>query len=73
MYVRILFWKTHTALDISFVFFAFDFQGVVQIDDEIFKGAKTEWSFTWMHQVLMNKTWTRGGTNQLVSLRLSDP
>lgn len=60
--------KTHTALDISV---SFDLQRVVQIENEIFKGAKTEWSFTWMHQVLMNKIRTPGGTDQHVSLRLS--
>lgn len=40
---------------LSHFFVSFDFQCVVEIENEIFKGAKTELSFTWMHQVLMNK------------------
>lgn len=61
--------KTHTALGISL--FLFIFSVLFKLRNEIFQGAKTEWSFTWMHQVLMNKIWTLGGTKELLSLRLS--
>lgn len=63
MYGCILFWKTHTALGIYLFLFIFSVLFIMR--NEIFQGAKTEWSFTWMHQVLMNKIWTLGGTNQL--------
>ena len=71
--------KTHTALVIFlffffffFFFFFWIFNVLFKLKNEIFKGAKTEWSYTWMHQVLMNKIRTLGGTNHHVSLRVSN-
>lgn len=55
-----------------FFFFFLIFNVLFKLKNEIFKGAKTEWSYTWMHQVLMNKIRTLGGTNHHVSLRVSN-
>ena len=59
IYVCMYLFNFSNSHSLSHFFLSFDFQRVVQIKNEIFKGAKTKRSFiTWMHQTLKNKIQT---------------